>query len=800
MSVLYFAPAAFQNKAIVQGDAVSAQGWGKDLKDYHEQTGEYAYWSNRMFGGMPANYTYMPPAPNVFHAFGKVFTLDMNILNTGLLFLYLIGFYIFFAAIGCKPWLSIVGSIAFALCSYNLIIIEAGHINKGLVMGTMAPIIAGVILCYRKKYLWGSLITLMFVGLNVVWNHQQISYYLLLILLILALVYLVYAIKEHTLKDYLKATGILIGVAVLAILPAIGQLLPAMDYAKETMRGGAVLETSATGAKESSGLDIDYAYQWSYGMGETMTLMVPNMYGASSHYNIGNNSETYKALQNTGQADQVCKNAPTYWGPQPFTSGPVYVGAIICFLFLFGMLALRGKDRWWLLIATLLSFVLAWGRFFPSVNEFFFYHLPLYNKFRAPSMALVIASVTMVITAIMAIKEVMDNRDDEQKKKRYIRSLYIAGGITGGLCLIFALFGSSLFSFTGQNDAAYPAFLTDALKVDRAHMLSADAWRSFLFIALAFAALYFYLKSSKLKSNTFVILLGLFILIDLWQVDKRFLSWDDFTMPRKQAMEINPTDADKAILQDTDPDYRVLNLTTSTFNESSTSYFHNSVGGYSPAKLRRYQDIIDYYMSKQLNMNVLNMLNTRYVIVAGQGGQPVVQRNPSALGNAWFVSDVQWVNTPNEEIEALRNFRPDSTAYLSNEWKEKVSDAAALNHAPDSTASIALAQYKNPGNLLYKSHSAVPSLALFSEVYYKTWKAYIDGKEAPLLRANYILRALVIPAGNHDIEFKCVDDVIINSSKMSLYGSILAVAAMIALAGGLVYRSVKRRKQEGTQA
>jgi hypothetical protein len=356
--------------------------------------------------------------------------------------------------------------------------------NKSLVMATMAPIIGGVMLCYRGKLLWGALITLIFSGLNIFWSHQQISYYLLLVLIILAVVYLIYAILEKQLKNYLKATGVLIIVAIFAVIPAIGQLVPSADYAKESMRGGTVLKQS--NEKKSSGLEIDYAYQWSYGIGETFTMLVPNFYGVSSHYELDENSETYKTITRAygaKQARSFVKNMPTYWGPQPFTSGPVYVGAIVCFLFVLGLFLIKGKEKWWLLAATILSIIMAWGKYFPLVNNFLFYNLPLYNKFRAPSMALVIASLTMVTLGVLAVKEIIERRKSGNDKG-IVRALYISGAITGGLSLIFALFGGSMFDFASATDTQMPEILVDSLRADREAMLTSDAWRSFMFIAV----------------------------------------------------------------------------------------------------------------------------------------------------------------------------------------------------------------------------------------------------------------------------------------------------------------------------
>ena len=789
LTAIYFAP-IFQGKDLMQADAINSLGWGKDLRDYHEATGEYAYWSNAMFSGMPANYTFSPQPVNIFQAFEKVLTLNMFGLskrNIGSIFLMFVCFYIFLISIGCRSWLSFAGAIAYTLCSYNFIIIDAGHMNKSLLMATMAPIIGGVLLCYRGKLLWGALITIIFSGLNIYWNHQQISYYLLLVLLILATVYLIYAIREKQLKNYLKATGVLIVAAILALLPAVGQLVPSADYAKESMRGGAVLKQA--GEKESSGLEIDYAYQWSYGIGETFTLLIPNFYGASSHYSLDEDSETYKTIARSygaAQARSFVKRMPTYWGPQPFTSGPVYVGAIVCFLFVLGLFIVKGKDKWWLLVATILSIIMAWGKYFPSVNEFLFYNLPLYSKFRAPSMALVIASLTMVTLGIFAIKELIE-RHKSGNDKGVMRAIYLSGAITGGMSLIFALFGSSMFDFASVTDAPMPEILIESFRADRATMLTSDAWRSLMFIALAFCLLVAYLNIKSLKTSYLLAALSLLLLADLWSVDKRFLSWDSF-IPKQRSLEILPTAADKQILADKDPNYRVLNLASSTFNDSRTSYFHKSVGGYSPAKLRRYQDIIDHFFTRNLNMNILNMLNVRYIIVPDEKRGQKVEKNPAALGNCWFVDEVKYVPDPNEEIKAIADCDPTAVAFIDEEWKNVLPSVAEYSNNADSTDYIRLAEYKNPGNLLYESNSTKPRFAVFSEVYYKTWRAFIDGKEVTPVRADYILRGLPIPAGKHKIEFLCVDDVMTGSAKISLYGSILVGIVILAMAVMIFYR------------
>ena len=787
LSLIYFYPVVSENKELFQGDITNMIGWGKDLKDYHKETNDYAFWSNSMFSGMPANYTFMPEVFNIFNYISDVFRLKLSTLHIGIVFIYLFGFYIFLISIGCKPLLSIVGAIAYAFTTYNLIIIEVGHVNKGLVMATMAPIIGGIILCYRKKLLWGGLITLIFTGINVVSNHQQISYYLLLIILIIAIVYLVYAIKEKVLKDYFKSSFVLVISAILALAPAVGTLISTADYTKDTMRGGAVLQNTE-GEKASSGLDIDYAYMWSYGKAETMTLLIPNFYGASSHYNIGENSEIYNTLRSTGQAKQFSQNAPMYWGDQPMTDASVYLGAIVCFLFVLGLIIVKGPERWWILGATIFSIILAWGKNF-ELNEFLFHYLPLYNKFRTPTMSLTMTGVTMAALAILALKEIFENNEN---RKIFLKPIYISAGMTGGLCLIFALFGSTFMSFSGQSDVQFQNYpdLLSAIISDRKSMLVSDSWRSFIFIALSVGVLWYYINN-KAKTQYIVAIIGVLIFIDLWTVGKRFLNHDSF-IEKKITEQALPTEADQLILQDNDPNYRVLNLTSSTFQESRTSYFHKSIGGYSPAKLRRYQDIIDYYFSRGINPNVLNMLNTKYIIVPTQQGQPQVQQNPEALGNAWFVNELKWVDSTDEEIVALRDFNPAQTAYIDKEWQSMLKGWESLQHEKDTTAFIHLTDYANPGNLFYESSSTMPHLAVFSEVYYKTWRAYINGEEVPLVRVNYILRGLEVPAGNHKIEFKCIDDIYLRGAMISKTASIIVGIIIFSLLGFAIWSTMKK--------
>ena len=829
LTLVYFSP-VLQGKDIKQDDAIGSIAWGKDAKDYHDESGEYSYWSNSMFSGMPCNYTFSPQPANVFMPLGETITLSIfgaSRRHIGCIFATFAGCYILFLALGCKPWLSMAGSIVYTLGSYNFIIIGAGHMNKSLVIATMAPLIGGIIMMYRKKLLLGALVTLIFAGLNIYWSHQQMSYYTAIIVAIMAVVYLVYAVREKWLPYYLKATAVLAVVAVLSVAPAVGILLPTADYAKASMRGGS--ELAAEDNSKSGGLDTEYAFRWSYGKLESLTLLVPNVYGAASSYKVDKNSDYYKAYypyaeysatmnyveaiqsaypnatedeirQYVGsnssrirkEASESAMYAPTYWGPQAMygTSGPVYAGAIVCFLFVLGLLIVRGPEKWWLLAATLFSLMLAWGSNLPAVNEFLFEYMPLYNKFRAPSQALVITTLTMSALAVLAIKRFIEltSSKDENCNHWAKRSLYISFGVVGGLTLILAVAGNTLFDFTAATDAQFAQVpeLMDALIAERQAMLSSDAWRSFGLILAAAALLFWYAFYGKMKKEYLVALFAVLFLVDMWPVCKRFVN-DSHFMEKKKTTEIQITDADKLIHSiEGDNHYRVLDYTRgSVFNQSFTSYYHNSVGGYSPAKLSRYQDLIEQQIGKG-NKRVLDMLNTKYII---QGTtESDVAHNRDAFGHCWLVNSINWVNGPKEEIAALDNVDK-QVAIVDKCWENQVDSPAQYNN--EEQGKIELVEYRNPGNIVYKSNCKAPKMALFSEVYYKTWKAYVDGAEVTPIRANYVLRALPLPAGEHTIEFKCVDELMQTSHAWSLYMSVLVGVVIVVFAGVLVYKKIK---------
>jgi len=780
ITIVYFNP-LLEGKKIKQQDIAQWKGMSKEIVDFRAKTGEEPLWTNSMFGGMPAYQISVDYKANLVRYIDDVFKLGLP-HPAGMVF---IGFFILLLVLGVDPWLSIVGAIGFAFSSYFFFIFEAGHNSKAHAIGYMAPALAGIILAYRGKYLAGGILTALFLSLELYANHIQITYYLGLIIIAYGISEFIFHLRERKLKSFFISSVIIAAAGMIAVGTSATNLWATYQYGKETIRG----KTELTTEKENrtSGLDKEYATGWSYGVGETMTLLIPNYKGGASMGSVGVKSETYKALiqNNVPQAsvNQVINNLPLYWGDQPSTSGPVYVGAILIFLFMLGLLIVENRYRWWLLAITGLSIMLSWGHNFMPLTEFFFKYVPGYNKFRSVSMTLVIAEFTIPLLGMLGLRKVFSTETD---KKKFIRPLAYATGITAGITLIFALFGGSLFSFAGAQDPQYKDYFPDwvmtAIRADRASLLTSDAWRSFIFILLSAVVLWAYL-TDKLKKYPVFALLAILILIDLWSVNKRYVNDDDFVLKSLVNVPFQPSQADELIMKDLDPDYRVMNLTVNPFGDASTSYFHKSIGGYHGAKLRRYQELIEHHLSRN-NMNVYNMLNTKYFIVPGQDKQPTVQINMKALGNAWFVSYVKWVKNADEEINALTNFNPADTVIVDKRFEETLKGHTISR---DSTSIIKLKEYK-PNHLTYESNARVEQLAVFSEIYYaKGWNAYIDGKQAPYFRANYVLRAMVVPAGKHAIEFKFDPPVYRIGEKISLASSILLIL-MLAGGGVLFFR------------
>lgn len=783
--MVYFNP-LLEGKKIKQSDISQWKGMSKEIVDFREKTGEEPLWTNSMFGGMPAYQISVQYKANLIKYIDEIFKLGLP-HPAGLAFLYFIGFFILLLVLRIDPWLSIAGAIAFAFSSYFFIIFEAGHNSKAHAIAYIAPVLAGIVLTYRGKYMLGGLLTALFLSLELLANHLQITYYLGMIIVAFGISEFIFHIKEKSLKSFFIASVIVLVAGFIAIGTNITNLMATYQYGKETIRG----KTELTSEKENrtTGLDKAYATGWSYGIGESITLLIPNARGGSSAGSVGVKSETYKVLMQNNvpeeSALQVINNLPLYWGDQPSTSGPVYVGAILIFLFMFGLLVVENRYRWWLLTATVLSVMLAWGHNFMPLTDFFFKYIPGYNKFRSVSMTLVIAEFTIPLLAVLALRKVFSDSVD---KKKLIRRLAYAAGITAGITLIFALFGGSMFNFTSSQDVQYKDYFPDwmmaAIRADRASMLAADAWRSFIFILLAAAFLWAYL-TNKLKKYQVIAILSVLILIDLWAVDKRYVNDNDFVRKSLVNVPFQPSQADELIMKDKDPDYRVMNMTVSPFNDASNSYFHKSIGGYHGAKLRRYQELIEHHLGKN-NMNVYNMLNTKYFIVQGEDKQPTVQINMQAMGNAWFVNDVKLVKNADEEIGALTSFNPAETAVVDKRF-----EASLKGHiiTKDAIGTITLKEYK-PNHLTYESNTGSDQLAVFSEIYYdKGWNAYIDGKPAPYFRANYVLRAMIVPSGKHTIEYKFEPAVYRNGEKISLASSLLLIVLLI---GGGIFGWMKK--------
>ncbi|WP_161888973.1 YfhO family protein [Pontibacter russatus] len=783
LTAVYFSPVLFEDKGLAQHDILQFKGGAKEIQDYREATGEEALWTNSMFGGMPAyliNTHFSGDWSGYIH---KILTFDLPAL-AGNIFITLLCAYILLVAMGMSSWLAMVGAVAFAFTSYNIIILEAGHNTKSLTIAYIPMVLAGLLYALRRNLWIGAALFAVGLTMNLHFNHLQMTYYMLLLVIIFGIVELIYALRHGTIVELLKR-GLVLGVAaILAVGVNFGRLYTTAEYGEHSIRGKSELTQPNSGENVGSGLDREYAFNWSYGITETMTLLIPDFFGGSSSASLGTDSETYQAFTSMGvppvQAEQiVTQGLPMYWGPQPITSGPVYVGAIVCFLFVLGIFIVDRRWVSWLVAGTILSIVLAWGKNFEAFNFFMFDYFPGYNKFRAVSSALVIAQVTMPFLALLALWKLINEKGAIRDLDR---KLLISGGITAGICLLVWLFAGTA-SFVGASDQQLiqAQFPIDAIRADRESMMRSDAFRSLVFIVLAAGLLYLYLKN-KLSANVAIAGVGLLVLADLWAVDKRYLNSNDFQR-NVVATHFQPTPADQAILQDKDLSYRVIYL-PNPFNDARTSYFHKSIGGYHGAKLRRYQDVIDRHIA-QNNLEVYRMLNTRYAIT-GDPKQPV-QRVPGALGNAWFVEEVKPVQSPDEELEALTMFDAGATAVV-DVTKFPIEDHSYATE----NASIKLTEYQ-PNYLKYAYEAAEEGLVVFSEIYYADgWQAYLDGKPVEHFRADYILRAMQVPAGKHTIEFKFEPKAYTLGNTVSMISSILLLLVIV---GAITY-AVKKKPTE----
>ena len=767
ISFAYFFPAVTEGRILSQHDSVAGIGAGEEAK----RTGERTRWTNSIFGGMPT-YQMAPSYDSTDTLKGVEKLYHLYLPNyVWYVFVMLLGFYILLRAFDFSVWLASLGAVLWAFSSYFFIIIAAGHIWKFVTLAYIPPTIAGMVLAYRGKYLSGGLLTAVFVALQIVSNHVQMSYYFLFVMLFMAVAFGVDAWQKKEMPQFLKATGVLLMAGILGVCINLSNLYHTYEYSKETMRGKSELVKPDSHNQTKSGLERDYITQWSYGIGETFSLLVPNVKGGASVPLAANEKAMEKA---NPMYNSIYSQIGQYWGEQPGTSGPVYVGAFVMFLFVLGLFIVKGPMKWALLSATVLSVLLSWGKNFMGFTDFFLDYIPMYDKFRAVSSILVIAEFTIPLLAVLALKEVMAR---PQLVKEQARSFYISLGLTGGIALLFALapgffFPSYVSSMEMQALQGIPADqlapLLANLEEIRQSIFTSDAWRSFFVIMIGTAVLWLY-GMGKLKAKVTILALAVLCLADMWSVNKRYLYDEQFVEKVQQDNSFKPTETDKAILADKTLDFRVLNLAGNTFNENTTSYWHKSIGGYHAAKLRRYQEMIEEHISTEMNgvfkavseaggdmqkvapsgFPVLNMLNTRYFIFPLQGGKTVPIQNPYTLGNAWFVNEVQYVDNANEEIDALHRIDPAKTAVVDKKFSAEVKSAAET----DTLGTIKLTAYE-PNDLKYEVNSKTGGTVVFSEIYYPGWQAYIDGVEAPHGRADYILRAMNVPAGKHVVEFK----------------------------------------------
>ena len=807
----YFTP-AFQGKTLGQTDVIGAQSTQTEIKHYQEKD-TTILWTNQIFGGMPTFQIWAPYPSNVTTWVVKAIT---NIFPDPLynIFLTLFGSYFLFCVLKLNPWLAAAGAVAFTFSSYNIILLAAGHSNQAFAISFFAPIIASVILTLRGRYWLGGSLTALFLALEIRANHVQMTYYLLIVIFILIGIELYHAVKNKTTSPFLKSLGYLGAGMVLALMVNASSLWSTYEYGKETIRGQSNLKQ--TTAEPSNGLDKAYAYEYSQTPGETLTFLVPNAYGGDSGLNSLDfqNSDFIKAFVSAGIPQEQVGNAlqqlanigiqfSTYWGDKPLTSGPHYMGAVICFLFIFGLFIVRSRIKWWLLASVILTILLSFGDSFPYVSDIFFKYFPLYNKFRAIESILSVTGLCVPILGILAIKALTEGTID---KAEALKKLMITFYILGGLTLIMAALPDLLLSYRPasqatlvknltqvlKNDSGSANSIVNALMRDRIHMARMDAIRSLIFVVLTFGLLFAFLKG-KLKPMVLGIIFFALILVDLWQIDKRYLK-DEYFAERQESFTQKPREIDQLINRDTDPDYRVVDLGQSPKSDMTTPFFHKSVWGYSAARLKRFQEVIDNQFSKSVNQDVLDMLNTKYIIMQDpQNGNQTVKANATACGHAWFVKDVEYVKDADEEMKAISAFSPKNKVIVDQKFKGQI-DGKSIGMDPN--GSIKLTSY-SPDHMVYQSGSSINSIAVFSEIYYdKGWTMLIDGKEQPYFRADYLLRAAVIPVGNHKIEFIFHPASYYTGEKISLAGSVLLVLAL----GGIVGMSIRKKTEAAVKA
>ena len=821
VTVAYFSPVILGDKELFQSDIMQAKGVSKEIVDFRAKYHEEPYWTNSVFGGMPAYQISTYYLASKLENLQKVFSVFLP-HPVRYIFLCFVGFYFLLQVLKIDPWLSVAGALAFGLSSYFFICIDTGHNSKMAAMAYMAPVLAGLILIYRGKFFTGGAVTAFCLTMEIFCNHPQITYYLSFIILFFVLTELFNAFKEKKLPAFIKQSTVLGIAALIALGVNITSLWATADFSKYTIRGASELTIDPDGSKtehnQTSGLDKDYATQYSYGITETMTLLIPNFKGGSSSDPIGKSEAGEKILSKMDpqQANVAAQVYTQYFGDQPIVAGPVYVGAIVMFLFVLGLFVVNGPLKWALVLSTILSIWLSWGRNDPfGLSNFMLDHFPAYNKFRAVSMTLVIAGLTIPLLGVLAIDSILKRKDFLKEnftlpfkqimsgQKILITSFILTGGISLLCWLAPGMFNNfssesdvnevtSILSRSKWPDDQIKTFISNTLPVAaeiRKTIVSADALRSFLFILFAAAAIWLYAKNKIVNRKILIASLVILVVIDMVTVDRRYLNSESFQdkkdMKNPFARIGRPNAADLEIMKDNDPDFRVWNTLARLDQDGITPYFYKSLSGYSGAKLRRYQELVDFHINRR-NMAVINMLNTKYVIVPGEKNEPMPYTNREALGNAWFVNNIKLVASADSEITALKNFNPATTAVLDKKFEGIV---AGFNPEKDSTASIKLTSYKT-NDLVYESNSSKEGLAVFSEIYYANgWNAYVDGKLTPHLRVNYVLRAMRVPAGKHNIEYKFEPTIIATGEKISAASMVL----LFLLCGGAVFMEFRKK-------
>ncbi len=783
ISLVYFSP-VLQGKSIFQSDIVHYIGMSKQQKDFKQATGEETYWTNSAFGGMPT-YQLGAQYPNNYI---KKLDLALRFLPrpADYLFLYFIGFYILLLVLKVDLKLAALGALAFGFSTYLIIILGVGHNSKAHAIAYMPLVLSGILLTFRKHYIIGFLLTTLALALELVANHPQMTYYLMLLVLVLGIAYIIDAYKKQELPHFFKSVGILVFAVVLAVgLNATG-FLATQEYAKESTRGQSELTINPDGSPKevTSGLDRDYITEYSYGILETFNLFIPRFMGGGSHEDVGKDSESYQFFLKQGvpplEAREYAKQTPTYWGDQTIVEAPAYIGAVVIFLFVFALFLVKGRLKWWLVGGSLMSLILSYGdsQPFKFITDFFIDYVPLYNKFRAVSSIQVILELCIPVLAIFGLVRLFNDFNKDEEKLKALKFTII---ITAGLAVVFLLFKSSLFNFVGGSDGYYrqnfgQQFM-DALIADRKTFFTEDTLRTLVLVLLSAGTIYLFLKK-KLSETKVIMAFAVLIVIDLVGVDRRYVNNDDFVPSIKMNKPYQATEVDKAIMQDPEH-FRVYDLVSRA--PAKASYFYNSLTGYHAAKLKRYNELYDFYISKN-NINVLNMLNTKYIIAEDEEGNPFPYTNPDANGNAWFVENIKLVNSANEEILALDSLdtKKEAVMMAENGYASFLKDDIMI----DTTATITVEVYE-PNYIKYKSKSAVDGFAVFSEIYYKEgWNAYVDGQLTPYSRVNYVLRGMNVPAGEHVIEFKFEPEVVKTGSRIALASSIIFVLLLI---GGLFY-------------